>query len=365
MMEFIVSEFDENRDEYSIILDGRVVYSRVANKGDDFKVFSEGEKALGARDLECLFNLPLRFFPDSFVYEGEIVQEVDCLERSVLVEINGGEVSINYEINYALDRLTTGNFGHFLDEIDGLGLGENFYIEHRIFHKQLNISLGGEPSSVYNNIFDCLRCNLNSIKDIDSYICLNYVDKSIEDIFVSTFKFPKGYNVLCTQYLQWFGELLSNLSLDADVRTEIDGESTKLLVSCRKEPDLFENIERIFYQYIQLPYIDVCYSDHGCTREQRYFIKSIKQQVEDFKRKIRIKDDIISYYAGVNSKQLNKINDLESERAILLDSVESKGKVEKYKLFNGFVSVDRIQPLNKNKTISVDLSVIFGKPKSE
>ncbi|ELB2184813.1 TPA: hypothetical protein JG821_004452 [Vibrio parahaemolyticus] len=364
MMEFIVSEYDKNHNEYLILQNDEVVYQCIDSKSERFEVTSGSEVDLNARGVDFLFNSPVKDFPKNFSYEGEIEVDVNCLEPEIYVEVNDGFISISYSIQYDLDSLTTGNIGQFLDEVHGLGLGANFDPESEIDHQNLTIKLWGESSSAYDTIADCLNSDLSKIKDIDSYICRTYVDKSIEDVFVSRFNFPKDYKVLCTQYLQWFGELLSNLNLDADVWTEVDGVSTKLMVSYKKDPALLEKIEQVFYQYLQLPYMDISYDSTNLTPEQHYFITSLQNQIDDYQAKVKSKDNIISYLQALNQDQVIKIGELENEKLLLIDSAESKDKIEKYSIMKGFINIDRIQPLNKNKTISLDLALIFGHPKS-
>ncbi|CAH1569909.1 hypothetical protein THF1C08_170001 [Vibrio jasicida] len=366
VIDFIVSESDADKDlyEYKILFDGKIAYKNVDFLDEEFEVLEGSEIDLNQEGVDAVFNLPLEALPKLFSYEGQLNVQLDCLVSDIYVHVVEGKVSISYSMLYDLDMLSVGNLGNFLDEVSGLALGSDFSPNSEIDLEHLEISLSGESSDSYNSIADCINDDLKKIESIDSYIRDSYIDNNTEDVFIGRFNFPPEYKHLCTQYLLWFGELLSNLNLDVDVWTEMDGNSTKLMVNYDKDPILMEKIEEIFYQYIQLPYVDFIPSNNSLTPEQRYLLNSLESQVDDYKNKIKQKEHIISYLALEKEGYINKINEMQNKNALLIESAESKDKVERYSLFNGAINIDRIQPLNKNKTAFLDLSVIFGKPNS-
>ncbi|MDR6984619.1 hypothetical protein J2X32_003265 [Rheinheimera pacifica] len=147
-------------------------------------------------------------------------------------------------------------------------------------------------------------------------------------ILLKVFDFPQEYEVACVQYIIWFGEFLGSLDIDITVSTEkIDG-ITNVLVSPVDAPELLETIEKLFTQYLALPYIDYLpVSNVQISAIDKANALQLVNQIENFKNQIQMKNAIIEL-KDVTINQLKSDLKLADNDRVLLKSLIDKPDVE-------------------------------------
>lgn len=345
-----------------ILLNDMVVFENEDYEEERFAVLYGSDLDISVENTDKLFNLPIKKLPSKFSFEGDSPKKIDCMADEIYISVDKGVIDRTYTMVYSLD-ISVGNLEEFQEYITGFALSIGFDSDIEIDARDLTITLSSEADNiVFDTISDCLVEDLSKISEMDAYIHQNYIGQGAEDLFINKFNFPPEHKFLCTQYLIWFGELLKNLKIDADVWTEPHDGGTNLIVSYEKDPELLKRIEETFYKYIQLPYTELKpMVDNNLSPEQHYFVTSLQNQVATYKNQMQLKEAHILYLQSTVVSRSSEINQLKEDKRLLIDSLEGKtDKVEKYSFFNGALEVDKIQYLNKNKSISLDLSKVFG-----
>ncbi|MGY3899570.1 hypothetical protein BJP22_12245 [Aeromonas veronii] len=154
------------------------------------------------------------------------------------------------------------------------------------------------------------------------------------DLIVKIFKFPIGYEVICSQYVLWFGELLKQIGINADVSTENKEGYTFLTITKNDESAFKENIEKALYLYLSLPYSEhIPVSQTKNDIESKIFIQSLQQQVIFFTQQCDMKSSIIELQNISNGKlkeqlqsanaKISLLESLQNDRLDLLDGAIS------------------------------------------
>jgi hypothetical protein len=138
----------------------------------------------------------------------------------------------------------------------------------------------------------------------------------LHDSLVKLFEFPPEYANICSQYLMWFGEFLKNLGIEADVSTENKGGKTSLIISPAENGEMLEQIEQLFYCYIDLPYTEsIPYNPDNFNIHQKYKMESLLDEVGELQHKLK--------------RAMRQQNLLEAENDSLLeDKVNNKSKIK-------------------------------------
>lgn len=161
-----------------------------------------------------------------------------------------------------------------------------------------------------------------------------------KDILVKVFEFPDGYASICAQYLIWFGEFLGTLGVQAEVSAENRGGKTAIIVSPKEAPDLLEDIERLFYRYLSLPYVEYLpASDASISVEDHAKLQLLKNHVENFKLQIQMKETMIQM-KDISISNLQENIKSKNEELMLLKSMKSKTDIE---MLDGAVSIGEIK----------------------
>ncbi|HCH5142336.1 TPA: hypothetical protein NKY23_004498 [Vibrio parahaemolyticus] len=363
-IEFNIVPQNKSYNKQQIVIDGEVVYEHVDSKVDRFEVLEGSDKDISIENTLKLFELPIEQLPTRFTFEGVSPKKVDCMDPSIYISIKNNSIDRTYTILYSQD-ISIGNLREFQEYIGGYALSIGFYSDIEIDNSDLTITLMSEPNDEeFNTLLSCLGSDLSKIEGMTNYINENYIGKSTDELFISKFNFPPDYKNLCVQYLIWFGDLLTNLNISAEVWSEPHEGGTNFIISHDKDPELLEKIKEVFYQYIQLPYAEFIPASNNLSPKQLYLVTALETQVSNFKNQIQLKDASITYLEASVSSKDNEIMRLKGENRLLIESLEAgEEKVAQYGFLNGLLKVDKIQYLNKNKSISVDLSSIFGEPK--
>ena len=133
-----------------------------------------------------------------------------------------------------------------------------------------------------------IRHSLNSYESAE--IKLN--KKSENEFLIKLFNFPAEYKFICTQYLIWFGELLSQLGIKANIHTEQNGSNTKFMISPENSPEIVHEIEKLFHIYLALPYAEFLPKVQSSTYEKA-IVANLQAQVSNFQSQVTLKDSII------------------------------------------------------------------------
>lgn len=204
---------------------------------------------------------------------------------------------------------------------------------------------------MHKNILQEVDLLIDFVKDCSKKVHAKLTEESKGNIIKKVFDFPHEYVVICSQYLIWFGEFLKSLDIDASVSTNQTGSQTQVIISPNDCPELLTEIEKLFYQYLSLPYAELLPPEPNLSQSEMLSFQSLKMQVQHLQTQIQMKDAIISSYQNTNKN----LSDQHSE-LLLMNSLKSDEKAE---FLNGFLKVSRIQKIGKNGNLEVDLSPIL------
>lgn len=179
-----------------------------------------------------------------------------------------------------------------------------------------------------------------------------------KNLFITIFDFPSDYANICSQYLIWFGEFLKNLDIEADVHTEPRNGQTALIVSPKDNPELLDEIKKLFYQYLALPYAELLPASKQ-TPQEMYAYQSAMNQIDNLKNQIQMKDTMLQLQQATNSVLIEKL-ELQANKPLLLESLKDE---KKYEFFGGLISIPAKQDIGKNKNITLNFEKLFSNKK--
>ncbi|NQY65018.1 MAG: hypothetical protein HRT38_15065 [Alteromonadaceae bacterium] len=205
---------------------------------------------------------------------------------------------------------------------------------------------------LFENAYKHLKFNLD-----ETTIQLNKTNS--ENVFIKLFNFPSGYENICSQYLMWFGEFLKNLGINANVSTEQTYGQTALIINPEKNNELLIKIEHLFYQYLQLPYVEILPPEKSLTQQEMHAYHTTIMQVQHLATQIQMKDSVIASYQASNTSLMAQLKP-QSDQPLLMESLKDE---KKYEFFNGAIKIPAKQHFGKNKNITFDMSKLFSKSK--
>ncbi|ERB66543.1 hypothetical protein G3U99_24370 [Vibrio coralliilyticus OCN008] len=163
------------------------------------------------------------------------------------------------------------------------------------------------------------------------------LSKKIQDqLLVKVFNFPPHYQFVCTQYLVWFGELLSELGIKAHLQAEQNGTQTKFIVAPEDSPEMLSEIEKLFHLYLTLPYSELLPSNKS-TPYEKAVVSNLQAQIINFQSQVQLKDSIIELKNETITSLQNKL-ETQSQRLMLIESMDSE-----INLLDGALSIGNIQ----------------------
>ncbi|MFK3858311.1 hypothetical protein [Pseudoalteromonas rhizosphaerae] len=204
---------------------------------------------------------------------------------------------------------------------------------------------------MHKNLLQEIDTLIGFVKDCSKQVHAKLTEESKGNIIKKVFDFPHEYVVTCSQYIIWFGEFLNNLGIDANVSTNQTGSQTQVIISPNDCPELLTEIEKLFYQYLSLPYAELLPPEPNSSQSEMLSFQSLKMQVQHLQTQIQMKDAVISSYQ-VTNKNLR----VQNSELLLIKSLQPNEKAE---FFNGFLKVSRIQKIGKNGNAEVDLTPIL------
>ncbi|PSW57936.1 hypothetical protein C0W54_21605 [Photobacterium kishitanii] len=200
----------------------------------------------------------------------------------------------------------------------------NSYIDIEAF----SLSNDGEIEYLRNELINHVENTLEKV-----IITLNKNIK--EDLLVKVFRFPESYKFVCTQYLVWFGELLSEIGIKADIYSEQNGNETKIIVAPENAKNVLNKVEQLFYKYISLPYVEYLPVTANSTYDKT-IVLNLQAQIGFFQTQIQMKEAILE----LKNTTIQSLNSKIVEQNLLLDSLNDKNQVE---FFGGILSLGNIE----------------------
>jgi hypothetical protein len=220
---------------------------------------------------------------------------------------------------------------------------------------RINIKLKVSNEDANSNLAQLIDRHSSKIKKIVEEEKIKLTNKNIEAVFVKVFNFPSEYKNICSQYLMWFGEFLRNLGIKANVSTQQNIKQTVLIVSPERNGELLTQVEQLFYQYIQLPYMETLSPQQALSPQELHAYQSAVMQVQHLQTQVQMKDAVIASYKATNIELMKQAESHHSQK-ILLDSLEED---KKYEFFGGALKIPIKQTIGKNGKVEIDLSKIF------
>lgn len=160
------------------------------------------------------------------------------------------------------------------------------------------------------------------------------------------FKFPKGVEVICAQYVLWFGELLESIGIEASVSAENKGEHTFLTIEPKNDEQLKDEIERALYLYLTLPYSEYLPAKtEKLDIETKVFIQSLQQQVSFFEQQLEMKKSVMELQSLTNERLKAEL-EAANQKTLLLESMQNS----RVDILDGAISIKeyRIGPITIN-----------------
>lgn len=198
------------------------------------------------------------------------------------------------------------------------------------------------------NILTKVTNDLDEIKNIILLTEQYLFKENSDNLIIKIFEFPEDYQYICSQYLLWFGELLSDIGIKADVSSESKKGKVILTIDSKNDYELKASIEKTLYMYLLLPYSEYIPLETSDTNiEQQISYQLLQSQVEDFKTRIELKNAIIEYKSLSNEKLKNELEkEKEKGKLLLLESM----KASKIQILGGALSIGeyKIGPLKIN-----------------
>jgi len=277
-------------------------------------------------DFSCGFDLHITEFDNiDFIVlarEGEFVE----------IDISIAFIWENWNIPIVI--------GEFLelynDELEAAGFITNINGEKN----EDRVSVSSIIYADKGSLIDHIKTNSLKAKEIHDQLLVKITKENSHNSLVKIFNFPPEYEVICSQYVLWFGELLNSLNIKAKVSTEVIAGKMSLIVSPHEAPELLGEIEKILYQYLALPYSEYLPRETSTTSSiDRAIFQTLTNQVENFKLQMQMKDSIIQLKDTTISNLLNENQNKNSE-LLLLRSVKQDDEL---KALNGAISIGELK----------------------
>ncbi|WP_158139753.1 hypothetical protein [Vibrio mimicus] len=147
----------------------------------------------------------------------------------------------------------------------------------------------------------------------------------------------------------WFGELLSELGIKANLQAEQHGTQTKFIVAPEDSPEVLSEIERLFHLYLTLPYAEFLPLNES-TPYEKAVVSNLQAQIINFQSQVQLKDSIIELKNETITSLQNKL-ETQSQRLMLIESMDSE-----ISLLDGALSIGNIQwgPIKINPKLLIE-----------
>ena len=307
--------------------------------------------------FQIIGDLPVQDFPSGLsiidYYSGSIDFEypvyIDILKKDQHVVV---DCAIEFKYKEWKNSFKITEF----DEMYQSKFKEN-EIEIRFYEEEDGFIYSTSLSIDSGSIMKKLEAFILIAKELYLEIDSQHAEENFGNTLTKIFKFPKEYQSVCTQYLMWFGELLTNIGIEADIKVDNKNTLTLLTVSPKDEALLTTEIEKALYLYLSLPYSEYLpLKSLDDDIENKLQFQALQEQVNFFKQQIDLKNCIIELKRLENSV-IGKELEESKNKILLLESLKNS-KVE---LLGGSIAINEynigpisINPANLLKLIKKD-----------
>jgi disulfide oxidoreductase YuzD len=217
----------------------------------------------------------------------------------------------------------------FINEINCSHVDTEFYHED---DASIKVSYRIKKDEYTRPLIEISNELLSCISKAHIYTETRLLNQNTSEALTKIFDFPSGYENICSQYLMWFGEFLKNLGIEADVHTEPRNGQTALIITPSVESELFGEIEKLFYQYLQFPYVEVIPKQNEMSIQYQHTLLAVKQQVQFLEMQIESKDAI---------RQNNNATIISLNTTIDTQKDKIQSQADKLTLINALVENDK------------------------
>jgi hypothetical protein len=181
------------------------------------------------------------------------------------------------------------------------------------------------------------------------------------NLITKPFKFPKQYEVICSQYLLWFGELLQSVGIDASVSAENKGGQTFLSIEPKDNTVLTSEIEKTLYLYLALPYSEYLPAETVIANHvAKMQFQQLNNQVQMLNQQVEFKTSMLELEELKRKEQSSELVEVKG-KLLLLESLQDS----KFELFDGAVTLEsyKLGPMVINPKRTIEWFGKFRKPK--
>lgn len=343
-------EFKETDDGISFLINGEEI--TFFEKNTDYSYTLRNDFELDNDEVNELLKLQYIEIPLDFVYHKEGYTKIN----GASIDLSITEYHLGFRIKHELENWANYySFKQFNLVFEKLLLQGPFKVI-TYDYSEVDLEIEIDRLKFQNRIM--LPDVTKALKHIEKCSLEAHnilIEQSKDDVFIKIFEFPAEYKNICSQYLIWFGEFLQNLGIDANVSTNQNKNQTQLIVSPNECPELLTEIEKLFYQYLSLPYAELLPPESNLTPQELHAYQAVKMQLQHLQTQVQMKDSVIASYQATNTNLMNKISEKDSE-LMLINSLKEDNKFE---VFGGILKINKVQSFGKNGNFSVDLPKIY------
>ncbi|MFQ1653312.1 hypothetical protein ACK378_09830 [Aeromonas veronii] len=325
--------FEHIDDTLQIYLDGNLLTSISKKETNEYSYIWE------PRDkgyvINKLSDITVDSFPDRLMISDNYKSQSFKYLEMVVLNKKKNHIEVEYSLVF--------NYKDWSELVPPAYISQHYESKLTGFCKSVDI-IDDDGYGLIFEVKDVIE-NGNIIDEIERFahvarLKLTELEKELlmnvkSELIVKIFKFPIGYEVICSQYVLWFGELLKHIGINADVSTENKEGYTFLTITKNDESAFKENIEKALYLYLSLPYSDhIPVNQIKNDIESKIFIQSLQQQVMFFTQQCDIKSSIIELQNISNGKLQEQLQSAK-EKISLLESLQN----DRLDLFDGTISL--------------------------
>ena len=291
------------------------------------------DNSLSPREVTgAILKLEANHYPDDIQFDFKYNdlstgKTVECFFQNRVLSAN----SISIKLIFPLDEwVHEVSISDFILKYPKCMLEKGGKVTKNLTDNAIHFCVSKEISN--GSIIDSLEALLVESNEVLSKLNSEMETSHYEDVFVRLFDFPSEYQNIYAQYLMWFGEFLKNLGLDADAHTEPKSGKTALIVSPKNNQKLLVEIEKLFYQYIQLPYVEILPPQREMSIQEQHSFMAIRQQVQLLEMQIQAKDSLLLN----DNATISSLNATVATQANLIQT-----QADKLTLVNGLLDKDK------------------------
>ncbi|NQZ09421.1 MAG: hypothetical protein HRT35_19890 [Algicola sp.] len=286
----------------------------------------------------------------NFVAAVWIIKSGDVLEISFDLNVGLDEWQRPYKASLYLNALE--------DKFNALGyVAKQFDDGNSSIDLYLEVSLAVETDSIYRSIIECAG-NVGTECALVEHRLLEALST---DLLIKLFRFPSEYEIICSQYLLWFGELLKSLGIDASVSTANKDGQTFLSIEPKDNTVLTSEIEKILYLYLALPYSEYIPAETVTANHvAKMQYQQLHNQVQMLNQQVEFKTSMLELEELKRKEQSSELVEVKG-KLLLLESLQDS----KFELFDGAVTLEsyKFGPMVINPKRTIEWFGKFRKPK--